>query len=248
VTTQLYLNLSLTNPTGGMVLGHQATEALGISAISSPPTIAANITTPPVGGNVMTPAKSLTLTFDQTLAAAPLAGSFTLSHRTNELANGVGKSTALSLASVTYNPTSLQLKIDPTKALQNNQFYQLTAPGSAAHNVYGQNLDGAGTGVAGTPYVASFGAGRNLTYIDRNGNRVHLVLKGPGIIHLTRTPDGQGETLSVLGATAKTKLTGSVRHTRFGGAGTTTLAEITGLDQAKVTLNGVQFVVSAIKP
>ena len=136
----------------------------------------------------------------------------------------------------------------PGTKLKNNRFYRLTASGSAAANLNGASLDGSGTGAAGTPYVTSFAQGRRLTYIDRDGNRVTFVLHGPGLLHLTRTADGQGATLSVVGTTAATKLDGTVRHTRMGGHGTTTLAEINGLDASNLAIKGVQLAVSKKKP
>jgi hypothetical protein len=104
-------------------------------------------------------------------------------------------------------------------------------------------LDGAGTGVAGSSFSYYFGSGRALNYVDRDGNRVTLVLHGPGTIHLVRGSDGEGENLTLTGTTSATVLTGRVHPTGTGGSGETTLASIAGLGAATNDLPASMFVI-----
>jgi hypothetical protein len=101
-----------------------------------------------------------------------------------------------------------------------------------------------GTAAEDSDLVLRFGRGRKHRYIDSDGGRVRLRLKGPGNIELVRREDGEGDVLTVVGGTAAT-LFGRVEITGFGGDGTTTLVDVMGLDEGTDVLSPGQFVVGA---
>ena len=93
---------------------------------------------------------------------------------------GGGKTTPL--AAATYNPASRSLTIVPSAALPLGRLYAIAVDGSTSPvlgnglaDVSGGLLEGS-SGVAGTPYELTFGAGKRLTYSDSQSNVVTLQL------------------------------------------------------------------------
>jgi hypothetical protein len=183
------------------------------------------------------------MTFDQPLAAAPTAADIHLYRRSGDRPNGKGSSHRLPITISSFDAATQTLTLKPRRPLHANRFYQLVASGSAAQSPNGSMLDGSGTGVAGSSFSYYFGSGKELNYVDRDGNRVALILHGPGTIHLVRGSDGEGENVSLTGTTAATELTGWVHPTRMGGSGETTLASIAGLGAATNNLPASMFVI-----
>ena len=55
-------------------------------------------------------------------------------------------------------------------------------------------------GVPGSPFIATFGVGSSLAYTDSTGKTVQLSLTGAGTIEMFRTPAGDAQSVSLVGA------------------------------------------------
>ena len=232
----------LRDPAGGAVLG-AAAAAVTISDTTPPPTFS--------GGGLVALQRAgrldgLSLTFDQALEGAPPVSAFSLYHRTAERSGGAARLRPVTLAEATYDAAARAVTVRPVRPLRAGAFYQLSVNSESIRNQAGKSLDGAGNGHAGSPLLLSFGQGKSLRYVDHNGDTVQLRLRGPGVLELTRRPDGEGDALSVIGATSTTILSGTVRRTRTGGDGQTTLSSLVGLGDGTNGLTTTQFGVSLI--
>ena len=120
-----------------------------------------------------------------------------------------------------------------------------SGPG-AIRDIAGNLLDGAANGLPGSSYVAAFGQGTSLQYIDNTGNQVSLKLSGPGYLEDILNSSNQGQLLTVVGEVpGRTALSGSVKKTR-GSSGQTNLGMIQGLGNfgnVKVSLTSPPFMV-----
>ena len=222
----LDFNVALSNPSGSLRLGMAADSTVNVSDVTPPPTVSAVSLTPADRRRTSagTVASTLSIEFDQTLADTPAAADITLYRRFNDRAGGKGGRRRVAVAVKSYDASTDTLTLKPGRVLQANRFYQLLVAGNAAQGESGALLDGANTGVAGSSFSYTFGSGKHLTYVDRDGNRVTLMLHGPGRMSLTRTSNGQGQDLTLVNVTSASVLTGSVHATRMGGSGATTLA------------------------
>ncbi|HZK82339.1 MAG TPA: hypothetical protein VFC46_14760, partial [Humisphaera sp.] len=82
------------------------------------------------------------------------------------------------------------------------------------------------------------------TYVDAAGNTVALKLRGAGTMVLVRQPNGQGDTLIIVGSGAGTVISGTVRNN--GQPAQTTLALFAGLGQGSNQLPSNQFAVAQV--
>ena len=138
---------------------------------------------------------------------------------------------SIQLYAPVYNAANFTVTLTPTAPLANNQFYQIQVLGTgptAVRDIAGNLLAGAGTGAAGTNYVASFAQGNKLQYGDNAGNQVTLKLTGPGYMEQIRDATGEGESLTLGVALKRTTLSGSI-HKSKGASGRTNLGVIQGL-------------------
>ncbi len=132
----------------------------------------------------------------------------------------------------------------PAAVLPLNHLYRLTVDGSARPvldngltDAFGGLLEGS-SGLPGTPYVVTFGAGNRLTYTDAQSNVVTLQLRRGGIMTLFQSPSGAVEQLGLIGAVPnQSTLTGSVKAGP-GGTGRTTLPPIAGAGGVHIKFKG----------
>ena len=83
----------------------------------------------------------------------------------------------------------------------------------------GNLLSGQSNGVAGSPYVSTFGAGPQLTYSDSLGKTVNLSLTGGGVIEVFRAASGDVQSVRLAG-TVRRKSVLSLRANKAGGKNT----------------------------
>ena len=219
-----FVNVVLQNPTGGASLGSIATASLRIIDVDP------NYTPPQVSGlswNGNAQAiTSVTLTF-----TAPLDPTFAANPINYSLIDLGAGNRSMQLYAPVYNAANFTVTLTPTGPLADNQFYQIQVLGTgptAVRDIAGNLLAGAGTGAAGTNYVASFGQGNKLQYVDNAGNQVSLKLTGPGYMEQIRDATGEGESLTLVAPQKRTTLSGSI-HKSKGASGRTNLGVIRGL-------------------
>lgn len=230
VDPTLTVGITLLNPSSSVRLGAQQSATLSILDVPPPLAIVDNQLTldhPGVVNPVTFP--GFNLVFNQPLSPPPTAQDFSLSLRTKDGVGGTGTSTQLGLVSVTYDAADNSILFKSKNRLRSNHFYQLV-----------------GSNVSGLPDGALnywFALGRRFTYIDRDGNLVHLSLQGKGYMRLTRTSDGQGDILTLYGVNSRSELRGSVQKTKLGGSGVTTLNLLTGIGAAIDSLPRASFTI-----
>jgi hypothetical protein len=254
------VNLALSKPGGGATLGTISTAVLTInesaSSSSSSGGSSPGNTTPPVitGEQLELSGHSIvgiTLSFSQAMNP----------DRAQDLSNygyyliaagpsGVFGSNAdsyASLVSATYNALTQSVTLTPSAPLPPNEFYRITIDGLASpllHNgltdLAGNQLAGS-NGAPGTPEVVTFGVGGKLVYTDSGRNVVTLQLGKGGVIEMFRAPDGDPETLSLIGTVpGKSTLAGTVKRTP-GSTGRTKLPAISGAAGTRIKLKSPPF-------
>jgi hypothetical protein len=235
------LNVVLDSPTGGVILGGITTAVLTIQDIDP------DTTPPQVTGLTWTGSSrsitSLTLSFTGPLD--PGSASNPANYRLLNLAGGG----VIPIASVRYNSVTDSVTLVPSWPLPARHYEQIQVVGTAptgVRDLAGNLLDGAGRGTPGTDYAASFAQGNRLQYIDNAGNRVTLILKGPGYLQQVRASSGEGILLNIVGMVPhRTTLNGNVKA-RKGRGGQTDLGTIQGLGRfgdVRVLLNTPPFFV-----
>ena len=125
-------------------------------------------------------------------------------------ANGVFGTSAdiyIPLSSAQYNPATSTVTVIPSTSLPLNRFGRITIDGLANPllgrgliNTSGVLLSGLSNGVPGSPFIATFGVGSSLAYTDSLGKTVQLSLTGAGVIDMFRTPAGDAQSVSLVGA------------------------------------------------
>jgi hypothetical protein len=222
------VNVVLGSPTGGAVLGGWSTAVLQI--VDSDP----DVTPPEVTGLSWTGSSkaiaSLTLSF-----SAPLDPTDALDPSNYQIVN-LATGGTVPIASVSYNAATESVTVVPASPLPARQYDQIEVVGigaTAVRDLAGNLLDGSGLGMAGSNYVASFAQGTRLQYMDNNGNRVTLKLKGAGYLEQVRDASGEGILLEIVGMVPhRTTLSGTVKAPRKHDVSTgTDLGTITGLGQ-----------------
>jgi hypothetical protein len=157
-----------------------------------------------------------------------------------------------------YNALTHTITLVPALPLPSGQYYEIQVVGTGptpVHDIAGNLLAGATTGLAGTNYVAYFGQGTRLQYFDHLGNKVTLNLTGGGYMEQIRDATGDGQLLTLIGVVPhRSKLSGGVRANsghakqRTGrSSGRTNLGIIQGLrnfGDVRVTLTSPPFYVT----
>jgi hypothetical protein len=111
------------------------------------------------------------------------------------------------LASAQYNPQTSTVALYPSVPLPLNSFTRITLDAltnpllnRGLADTSGNLLSGLSNGIAGSPFVTTFGVGSQLTYADNLGKTVSLSLTGGGLIEMFRAASGDVQTVSLLGA------------------------------------------------
>jgi hypothetical protein len=237
--------VSLSGPTGGASLGSPTTETVTIDK----PLILTGEQLSAGGGGIA----SVVLSFNKPLNPAQAGnlanfGYFVYWANPRGIFTGGGTTTPLSAA--VYSPNNLTVTLIPSGSLPLNRLYRITVDGNAnpvlgngLSDAYGGLLEGS-SGVPGTPYVLTFGAGKRLSYIDSQSRAVTLQLRRGGIMTLFQSAAGAVQQLGLIGAVpGRSSLTTTVQHGR-GSAGRTTLPPITGADGVHIAFRGRPLLVS----
>jgi hypothetical protein len=155
---------------------------------------------------------------------------------------------SIPISAVSYNSSTDSVTLVPSAPLASGVFYQVQVMGTgmaAIRDLAGNLLDGASNSLPGSNYVASFGQGTKLQYVDSSGNKVTLKLSGPGYLEEVLY-EGQGQTLTVMGEIPhRTKLSGTLKKTKRS-SGSTNLGAILGLGNfgnVRVSLKSPPFLV-----
>ena len=152
------------------------------------------------------------------------------------------------ISTVSYNSSTDTVTLVPSAPLASGVFYQVQVMGTGAtaiRDLAGNLLDGAANGLPGSNYVASFGQGTKLQYVDNSGNKVSLKLTGPGYMEEVLY-QGQGQMLTIMGEVPhRTTLSGTLKKTKRS-SGSTNLGMILGLGSfgdVRVSLKSPPFLV-----
>jgi hypothetical protein len=110
------------------------------------------------------------------------------------------------LAAAQYDAASATVAVIPAAPLPLNRFERITIDALAnpilkrgLADTSGVLLSGLSNGIAGSPFVATFGAGTQLAYSDSQGKNVSLSLSGGGIIEMFRGPGGNDLSVRLVG-------------------------------------------------
>jgi hypothetical protein len=211
------VGLILANPGGGAQLGTQSTATLSISTLSVNPVGPVDAVPPQVTGSqlVLGPGGIAAVTFSFSKPLDPT--------RARDLGNygyyaisagpdgrfGTSDDGSIPLAGVQVNPATTTVTVVPSTPLPYNSFYRIVINGLSSPllsrglaDTSGNLLSGQGDGVAGSPYVATFGVGSQLTYTDSLGKTVFLSLTG-GLMEMFRAPSGDVQAVSLVGTTPR---------------------------------------------
>jgi hypothetical protein len=252
--------LTLAAPGGGATLGAITTEILTIVEIPAPPG------PPPTPINLISP----TVTSEQLLtngrAITGIAFTFSkplVASRAENLANygffayaagpdgSFGTSGFTTLSSAVYDPVAQRVTVTPRAPLPLGTFFRITVDpltSTLLHNgltdLSGNQLIGS-NGAVGTPFLATFAAGSQLSYTDGARNTVTLRLRRGGLIGLFLAPSGTPLQVQLVGTVPRqSTLTGSVFR-GSGGSGRTTLPPIAGASRVRVRLKSPPFLFTA---
>ncbi|MFO0890714.1 MAG: Calx-beta domain-containing protein, partial [Isosphaeraceae bacterium] len=139
----------------------------------------------------------------------------------------------VALAAARYDAASRSIAVIPSSPLPWNQsarivLNELASPilGRGLADTSGNLLSGAGNGVAGGPYVATFCAGTQFTYPDSRGKRISLNLTGGGVCVVFRSISGDPQSVALVGATPRKSVL--KLHAGTGGGRTTSMPPIQG--------------------
>ena len=247
-----FLNLNLSNPTNGMVLGNLSMATLTILGhTTSGPTVLS--VQPVLTARGIT---SVVLTFsaplDPSRAANLLNYGYSLQAAGKDQRFGTADDLLFGIASAAYNASSDAVTLRMANPIHCNSFIRLTINQSTDNatvpigvaDTSGNLLDGNYDGRPGGVFTATFARGQHLSYPDGNGNSVSLRLSGEGTMVLTRRANGDAWQLSILNAApGRTTLTGQVRKVGAGATGLTPIPSIVGTAGVRVLLTNPPFVV-----
>jgi hypothetical protein len=230
------LGLSLTSPGGGAQLGTLSTATLSITTSSGGtnpggPAGPTDTVPPQVIGTqlVLGPGGITGVTFSFSEPLDPT--------RARDLGNygyfaisagpdgqfGTSDDRSIPLAGVQFSAPVTAVTVIPSSPLPLSGFYRIVLDGLSSPllnrglaDISGNLLSGKGNGVAGSAYVATFGASNQLTYTDSLGKRVSLSLSRGGLIEMFRAPSGDVQSVSLLG-TVPRKSVLTLQANRAGG-------------------------------
>ena len=244
-----FLNLSLSNPTNGMVLGNPSMATLTILGYTtSGPTVLSLqpvLTTRGITSVVLTFSEPL----DPSRAVNLLNYGYSLQAAGKDQRFGTADDLLFGIASATYNASNDSITLRMANPIHCNSFIRLTINQSTDNvtvpvgvaDTSGNLLDGNYDGRPGGVFTATFARGQHLSYPDGNGNSVSLRLSGGGTMILTRRANGDAWQLSILNvAPGRTTLTGQVRKAGAGAIGLTPIPSTAGV---RVLLTNPPFVV-----
>ena len=211
------VGLVLSGPTAGARLGSISTATLTIQAGSSPynPGGPTDTVPPQVTGEqlVLGPGgiTAVLFSFSQPLNPSRATDLGNYGYYVDVAgANGVfgtSDNSYIPLSAARYNPATSTVTVIPSSPLPLNRFKRITIDGLANPllgrgliNTSGVLLSGLSNGVPGSPFIATFGVGSSLAYTDSLGKTVQLGLTGGGLIEMFRTPVGDVQSVSLVGA------------------------------------------------
>ncbi len=236
------VDLTLAQPTGGVSLGPISTATLTITE------------TPPVNSTSPAVISEALVTNGRAITAIVFGFSKPLDpDRATQLSNygyyvtSAGTGAAIPLQSAAYSSTSQMVTLVPSAPLPLGTFYQITIDGHTSPflnngltDTYGNLLTGS-SGSVGSPFVATFAVGAQLTYADGGGNVVTLKLTRGGLMEMFRSPSGSVQQLQLVGVIPRqTTLSGSLRRGP-GGSGHTSLPSISGAAGVRIKLRTPPF-------
>jgi uncharacterized repeat protein (TIGR01451 family) len=221
-----FVDVTLSNPTGGALVGPPSTTLLRIHDVDP------DLTPPSVSGLAWSGSSrditSLTLTF-----TAPLDPAYATDDADYHLVTLAGGQ-QIPIASISYDPTRFAVTIVPQAAIPSGQYSQIQVVGvgpSAIRDLAGNLLDGVDNGVAGSDYTATFAQGTRLKYQDGSRNIVTINVRGAGYLEQVLDCNGNCEVLSLMGMVPhRTTIKGRIKRLK-GGSGQTLIGRITGLGQ-----------------
>ena len=211
------VGLVLSGPTAGAQLGSISTATLTIQAGSSPynPGGPTDTVPPQVTGEqlVLGPGgiTAVLFSFSQPLNPSRATDLGNYGYYVDVAgANGVfgtSDNSYIPLSAAQYNPATSTVTVIPSSPLPLNRFKRITIDGLANPllgrgliNTSGVLLSGLSNGVPGSPFIATFGVGSSLAYTDSLGKTVQLGLTGGGLIEMFRSPVGDVQSVSLVGA------------------------------------------------
>ena len=213
------VGLVLSAPTSGAQLGPTSTATLTIQPGSSPSPYSPSGPTNPIPPQVTSeqvvvgPAgiTAVLFSFSQPLNPSRVPDLGNYGYYVDVAgANGVFGTSSdvyIPLSAAQYNSATSTVTVIPSSPLPLNRFERITINGLATQllgrgliNTSGVLLSGLSNGVPGGPFVATFGVGSSLFYTDSTGKTVTLNLTGGGLIEIDRTPGGDPQSVSLLGA------------------------------------------------
>lgn len=152
---------------------------------------------------------------------------------------------AVRLRAANYDAGTHAVTLLPQRALSENTTYQLNvrSDGGLVDRA-GHVLDGNGDGVDGGDFRASFAVGSRLSYTDRDGDLVRLVLARGGRMELIRGADGEAQTLRLMDTRAGRSVLSGIVQTpvRSSGGGVTNVDELLGTHGVQVLLGTPSFI------
>ncbi|MHC5537246.1 Calx-beta domain-containing protein [Singulisphaera rosea] len=228
------VNLVLGTPTGGADLGPLSSATLVIKDLN-PDNVAPQVEDLRLAGPA-TGIDTVTLVFNKTLdpATASNPANYHVVAVGADGWLGTGDDSGVGLSWVSYDPTTNSVTLQPNASLGSNQFYHVQIAGVT---------DPGGLGIAGGAYNGFFGRGTFLSYPDSHGTLVTFMVKGGGVLDLTRYANGDGQRLQLLNPVPRrTSILGVVQ-----GSASTSLDSITGLGafgQVKLRFNSPPILVA----
>jgi hypothetical protein len=241
------VSISLSGPTGGAVLGSPNVETV---TIAKPLIITSEqLSASGAGITAITFAFNKPLNPIQAQSVANYGRFIITAGAGGVFAPDAGGSTLI--VSAVYDSSNRTVTLIPGGALPLNHFYRIVIDGQANALINSgltdanDNLLAGSNGVAGTPFVATFGVGTRLVYPDGSGNVVSLRLSRGGLMELFQAPNGTIQQMALVGTVPnKSTLTGSVR--RGARAGRTTLPAIAGSAGVRIRLNSRAFAIPKV--
>jgi len=216
------VGLALSNPTSGAQLGSTSTATLTITAGSSynpvgpvGPVGPVDTVPPVVTGEqlVLGPAGITAVVFSFSKPLNPSRavdvgnyGYFAITAGPDGVF-GTADDGSIRIAAVQYNPGTTSVTVIPSSPVPMGVFARITIDALASPllnrgltDTSGNLLSGQANGVAGSPFIATFAAGTQLAYSDNNGKAVSLSMTGGGLIEIFRSPAGNPQSVSLVGA------------------------------------------------